>query len=351
MTPKFRARLVSNMPRGTELSRPMKTALLHIASGPVTVPQARELFEVRFNHPIVDQPPAGAAPAGAPAAPATAVWTLDTIRQVWRQLDGLPDQDVSGIQIWGAFQALNTSGGFYKGTHIEIGVNASPEKMAHTVRHEVGHGVHAALAGVVNAWLQGSIDFWYTDFATWIDELGGYPAVYQDPADGEKTFDDAARANVLAMVEGFTNSGNWNPAKATPDAGADDTRKAQWAAMGEQLKNACAQSKAYWYSNWASFQQVGGRRYFVNHWYHRPYRFGAAAASGITASGDSYSAMSELEFFANCYAEFFHDPTGVDDHSKWGGGLPGVIKEFFTTCIVQRHPYQEFTRQQAQKKT
>ena len=352
MTGKFKARFISNMPKGTAMSAAMKKALLHVVSGAVTVDQARELFQVRFNHPIVDQPPAAApaTPAAAPA-PATAVWTLDTIRQVWKQLDSLPDQDVSGIQIWNAFQALNTSGGFYKGTHIEIGVNATPEKMAHTVRHEVGHGVHDQLKGVVNAWLQGSIDFWYTDWSTWIDELGGYPAKFTHPTDGEKDFGDDAKAAIKAMVEGFTNSGNWNPAKTSPETGADATKTAQWNAMGEPLKNACKQSKAYWYSNWASFQQAGGRRYFLNHWYHRPYRFGGTAASGITASGDNYSAMSEQEFFANCYAQYFSDPAGVDDHSKWGGGLPGSVKDFFDTCIVQRHPYDDFTKAQAKKNT
>lgn len=348
MTGKFKARFISNMPKGTEMSAPMKKALFHIVNGAVTVEQARELFEVRFNHPVVDQPPDPSAAAGAPA---TAVWTLDTIRQVWKQLDGLPDQDVSGIQIWQAFQALNTSGGFYSFTHIEIGVNATPEKMAHTVRHEIGHGVHAALKAVVDAWLQGSVDFWYTDFATWIDELGGYPAKYTHPTDGEKDFDAAAKAAVLALVEGYTGNTSWDPTKASPETGADDVQTAQWNAMGEPLKNACKQSKSYWYSNWSNFQQAGGRRYFLNHWYHAPYRFGATAASAITATGDNYSAMSEQELFANCYAEYFHDPAGVDDHSKWGGGLPSSVKDFFETCIVGRHPYEEFTKAQARKNT
>ena len=63
------------------------------------------------------------------------------------------------------------------------------------------------------------------------------------------------------------------------------------------------------------------------------------AVSVVKATRDNYTAMSEKEFFANCYAEYFKDPNGYMDHSKWGGNLPGKVQKFFADHIVDRQPY------------
>ena len=63
------------------------------------------------------------------------------------------------------------------------------------------------------------------------------------------------------------------------------------------------------------------------------------AKAAIAATGDNYSAMSEKEFFANCYAEYFADPAGAKDKTKWGGSLSADVKSFFKKHIVERHPY------------
>jgi hypothetical protein len=338
----FRSRLRTNMPRGGAMPANMRQFLYTlIERGAVELAEARQLFEVRFRHPL----------RGSGAGVTAADWDMAKLKILWRQLDALPDADVSENQIWGAMTAIAGSGGFYKGSHIEIGVGAGEAKMTHTVRHEIGHGVHAQLQGTVDAWLQGSIDFWTTDWATWISDLGGFPDKYQHPSEGEKPFDDTAKQAVRGMIESFTNRGNWGPTRNAPDTGKSALEQAYWAAMPAAVQNACAQSTSRWYNNWSNFQQANGRSYFLNHWYKTPYRFGGTAATAIAATGDNYSAMSEKEFFANCYAEYFEDPAGKGDNSKWGGSLPGSVKDFFTTCVLGRHPYEEFQKQQRRSLT
>ena len=346
-----RAGLLAGMPRGAALSASMKETLDLLAR----ITEDRELlgamFEVRFAHPIQDgaaPPPDPAAPAGTPA-PAAPVFTPAQIRLVWKQLRVLPESDVSGNQIWNAFKAIAGGGGFYiDSSHIELGVDGTDEtRLNHTIRHEVGHGVHQQLQSTIDTWLQNDMQFWYTDWETWIEELGGFPSHYR--YNGRKAFDDTAKQAVIDMVETFTGDGGWDPSRGDPAEGRTAKERAYWRAMPAAVKNACAESTSYWYSNWGSFQQTGGKYYFLNHWYHRPYRFGATAASAITASGDDYSAMSEMEFFANCYASYFEDPGGVTDASKWGGTLPESVKAFFASCIVGRNPYSKFQQDQAEE--
>jgi hypothetical protein len=337
----FRSRFRANMARGANLTQEMRQVLwVLVNSKAVQISEAKELFKIRFRHELKDTSSGGK----------KASWTLENVRRVWQQLDVLPDADVSENQIWQTIDAIKGGGGFYVGggtPHIEIGQGASAAKMAHTVRHEIGHGVHRAIASEVDAWLDGSIDFKTEDWDTFISDLGGFPAKYTHPTEGEKTLDDAAKSTIKTMIDSFTGSGKWAPTRATPDAGQSDADKAMWAAMPEAVKNGCAQSTAYWYDNYANFQTAGGRSYFLNHWYHTPYAFGSVAKVAIAATGDNYSAMSHKEFFANCYAEYFEDPEGINDNAKWGGSLPESVKLFFKTCVLERHPYSEFEKAEA----
>jgi hypothetical protein len=212
--------------------------------------------------------------------------------------------------------------------------------------HEVGHGVHAQIPGPVNSWLQNDMQFWFTDWDTWIQELGGYPQKFWHPSGQWVNVDDAWKGALRSIVENFTGTSSWTPARATPEAGQHPDLVAAWQAMPAAIKNACQQSTPYWYDNYRNFQAANGKRYFLNHWYKRPFTIGNKAFSTVAATNDTYTAMSEKEFFANCYAEYFNDPAGVHDQSKWGGTLPADVKAFFKTCIVHRHPYTTFQKNQ-----
>jgi len=312
-----------------------------IADDTFGIEDEKKLFHPRFGHAAQD---------------VGSHWTHDVMRTTWRQLAVLPASDVTKSTAITTFQAIAGGGAFGPSWEapktintVQIGqdIGGNHERLEHTVRHEIGHGVHTEIPGPVNQWLQNDMQFWFTDWDTWINELGGYPEKFQDSTGATVKVDDAWKGYLRGVVEGFTGKGSWSPKKPTPDTGLPADGKKAWAAMPAAVRNACAQSTTQWYNNYTNFQKAGDKRYFLNHWYHRPFTIGATAFATIPSTNDSYTAMSEKEFFANCYAEYFDDPAGVSDHSKWGGTLPASVKSFFSTCIVGRQPYDKFQ----QKKT
>jgi len=335
------APLIAALPEGAQTSHALRKAMLSIVLlDAVSVDEMKTMFAKRFKHVMEES---------------GAVWTADYIKAVWRELDALPEADVSKNTFLTVFRAI--SGDMAYGpawddasiNAIEIGDAHDLGTMPHTVRHEVGHAVHADIQGVVNPWLENDMKFWFVDLDDWIRELGGYPKKYHYNG-ADHAINAIHEGELLQLVDEFMGKGGWDPAKPTPDDGiADPELQAKWDATSPALKNACAQSKSYWYQNWSGFQQKNGCSYFLNHYYHRPFKFGATAGQAIAATGDDYTAMSEKEFFANCYAEYFGDPAGYNDHAKWGGALPSSVKDFFKTCILQRQPYRKFKKQQKKK--
>lgn len=336
-------KVLAALPMG-KLNRNTRNAVrFMVLDDTIGIDDAKRLFHIRFNHEATD----GSAP-----------WTMDNIKVVWQQLDLLPENDVSKATVLTTFEAIAGGGGFGPSweapdtiNSIQLGqdTGGDVEQLEHTVRHEVGHGVHAEIPGPINEWLQKDMAFWFVGFDDFINALGGFPATFNAPGFGAVPVDAAWQGYLQGLVEGYTGSGSWDPAKATPDDGADPNGKAAWAAMPAGVKNGCAQSTSYWYSNWENFAKAGNTRYFLNHWYHRAFSIGPVAAEAIRATGDDYTAMSEKEFFANCYAEYFANPEGIKDHTKWGGKLPTKVKRFFDSVIVARHPYDKFKANQNKK--
>jgi len=334
--------LIEQLPRGGG-HRHVRIAMDQmVADEVVTLQDAIKLFLPRFNHA---------------AEEISGHWTMNLMKGMWRQLAALPPQDVSKNTAITTFQAIAGGGGFGPSWEapdtintIQIGEdNIDGEYLEHTVRHEVGHGVHTQIPGPVNSWLQNDMQFWFTDWDTWIQELGGYPQKFWHSSGQWVNVDDAWKGALRDIVRTFTGSSSWSPARATPEAGLHPDLVAAWQAMPAAVKNACLQSKPYWYDNYQNFQAANGKRYFLNHWYNRPFTIGNKAFSTVASTNDTYTAMSEKEFFANCYAEYFADPAGVHDQSKWGGTLPADVKAFFKTCIVQRHPYSTFQKKQREE--
>lgn len=330
-------RVVNGLPHGTALDSGTRSAMYRAAvHGKLALTEIVRLFGIRFAHAAVR---------------GNTNWTQDVLLATWRQLDVLPDQDVTANNVYKAFAAISGGGGLYGhsagagGTAIQIGQGGTGTHLAHTVRHEVGHAVHDQIKGTVNPWLQREMEFWYygggpEDMLTWLRQVGSFPASYQG-ADGKShAFGEAQAMEVAKMVETWVGQASWSPTREKVTDGQSADRVALWNALPDTMKNAVAQSKANWYSNYANFQSgANGRQYFLNHWYHRAYYIGRRARQTIDATGENYTAMSEFEFFANCYAEFFKDPAGYTDNSKWGGNLPADVKQFFRNHILARNPY------------
>jgi len=327
--------IIANLSTGSSMPADTRKGLYRILRS-LSVEQAMAAFEKRFNHPMVND---------------TSSWTVTNIQIVWGQLDVLPDQDVSDLTILSTFKAISGGGGYGPSWErsglqpISIGMNTSLPYMSHVVRHEVGHAVHTEISSVVNSWLQNDIGFWFfrsgvNGIGQWVNELGGFPATYQNENDEEVEFGSHEQHRVLSMINTFVGGGaSFSPARESVELDQSESDQHLWASMTENVRKACIESPALWYSNYQNFASGTRGRYFLNYWYERPCWMSEEAVSVVKATGDNYTAMSEKEFFANCYSEYFKDPKGYMDNSKWGGKLPDKIQKFFADHIVDRQPY------------
>lgn len=315
------------IPRGDAMPIVTRQRLYELSAW-MTLDQIRVCFEHRFLHRLEDT---------------TGGWTTQYARLVWENLDQLPDGHVTQNTILTTFQAISGTGAFgpsweSPGTvnTIQIGVDHNPAQMAHTVRHEVGHAVHAepAYMGSVNSWLQNEVGFWFfppgePGLKSWVDELGGLGAMSTSDQD-----------RFIELLDSYVGSGSsWVPARTTFTDGLTPEDTAIHDAAPDAVRSAITQSPSYWYNNYANFAPGSRGKYFLNYWYQRGFYMSATAEQCVAASGDNYTAMSEKEFFANCYAEFFKDPAGFTDNTKWGGSLPGSVQTFFRNVILDRQPY------------
>ncbi|MDP2313995.1 MAG: hypothetical protein Q8P41_13895 [Pseudomonadota bacterium] len=326
------AALTTGLPVGSALGAPERAALDRLVSaGTPTDAHAMELFRIRFNTRIEND---------------TGTWTLVNIRSVWQQLDVLPDQDVSDNTVLEVFNATSGGGGLQGGDYIELGED-QPDvaELQHTVRHEIGHTVHdGPLKAQVDSWLRDGVKMWYysaddAGFRSWVNDLGGFPAEYTDAAGATQTFGAAEQQRVIDMLLAFNGGGEaWDPARPTVYDPATAGDEQMWNAMPGDVRNAVDQSVGNWYTNHGNWQSGPKGKYFLNYWYRTPY-YMSAEAEAIVDLTEDYASMSHFELFADAYAEFFEDPAGYTDRTKWGGGLDDDTKAFFNDTVIDHQPY------------
>ncbi len=325
--------IVSKLPAGGQLSAETQEAMPPIVHTRLLgFDQLALLFKKRFDRVLTSEQ--------------AAELSYDAIVMVWKQLDRLPTADVSETTTLAVISFIQGGAGFYTGKHpgvggkVELGLAASQEHIEHTVRHEIGHGVHDQLQGVVDTWLRNDIGMWYGELDDdgvdqLIAEIGGYPATYQDQHGVARPFGPSQKQVIRAIVQQYTNYASWDPAPINLSA---SQRRTMDGVAG--LEDTLSQSTSYWYDNYENFHRgAGGNRLFVNHWYHKWFWISDKAKSVIDSTGQNYSAMSEKELFANSYAEYFKDPAGKKDPTKWGGILADEVKQFFAKNVLNRQPY------------
>ncbi len=330
-------RLSSGLPRGSALSPGLRAAVLRLASAPsLDLARVRALFEVRFGKPVVD---------GETEEMEPVVWTADAVLQVWRTLDLLPDQDVSDSTILQVFQAARETGGSQEDFLVTIGIDASAEKLSHTVRHEIGHTVYDELGAQAESWLQKEAGMWTfsadaTGYRQWIEEVGGFPSDYVD-ADGQsRAFGADQQALVVELLRTYGTHAKkeMQPGRATVPNDGNLEEEAIWTAMPAAVRDAVAASPGGWFKNYPNWHTGPRGKYFLNYYYGTPSYMGPTAEAVVRLTRP-YAAMSHFELFADSYAEFFRDPAGYADPSKWGGALPAGVQGFFRAHVLERQPY------------
>ncbi|HEY2300943.1 MAG TPA: hypothetical protein VGH66_03580 [Acidimicrobiales bacterium] len=333
-------RIISGLPKSSGLSPTTHAAMPAIIETKLlSFSQLAALFNKRFDRVLTKEQDAGL--------------TYDALVMVWKQLDLLPTADVSETTTLAVINFIKGGGGMYmdkqpgQGAKVELGTASSQAVIEHTVRHEIGHGVHAQLAPVVDHWLQYDIGMWYGQVDDdgvdeFIEELGGYPATYNDPNGVNRPFTAADKKVVRQTIQSFTNAASWTPGAINLDPAGWRLAKLQ-AIPG--LPETINESPAYWYNNYQQYHMApNGKRLFFNHWYNRWYWMSDRAISLVNTTGEAYSAMSEYELFANAYAEYFKDPKGKTNPQLWGGGLSSEVKQFFSTNVVHRQPYDKLAK-------
>ena len=361
---------IDALPIGSDLPGTTKIALRDLA-GELGLADVKKLFEKRFNAATEGrfEDANGKATTADEEGATEVTWSKDDLLAVWDVLENLPDQDVAENTVIRAYQAISGTGAFYQGPManqersgtIKLGQGLNdtgdPHDLSHAVMHEVGHAVHRRINGVVNPWLQKAIGFWYmpsgeTGITQLISAMGGFPATYKDFANQDTPFSDDDKQKIKDMLVAHVGDESWDPANPVPDTSIVAPADGQhgpiteeqhlallWMAMPQKIKTCCELSDDPWYSSYTTLPTGPKGRYFLNHWYNQPFYFSDTAKVAIDATGEDYSAMSHKEFFANCYAEYFKDPAGYADHSKWGGSLNAPVKDFFKNHVLERQPY------------
>lgn len=243
------------------------------------------LFEIRFGVELDDE------------------WALnsnpDDIDTIWQLLRDVPVTNIEGNTSLHEIQLMAGGGGLYQWSGIiQIGENelGDRERFEDTLRHEVGHAVHAQRDGVVTPWL-GETFGWRLHRAdaqgvdAWIAAMGGWGGLTAQ----QRT--DVTQALLSAIGPGSS----WQPGPA-PSLPAGHP----WHAADFGPRLAFEKTGAYWFQNFASWHRANGKAFFMNYWYRQFMIVNDAALTEFVAKmPSSYASMSHFEFFAELYALYY----------------------------------------------
>lgn len=286
--------MLARLPRGSTLSTQGKNDLTRLsawASRNNLDKLQDQLFEIRFGKELEDD------------------WYRnrdgDDIDTLWQVLRALPPDHVEGNVKLREITMATGGGGAYDPTtnEIEIGraeLDESEETLQDTIRHEIGHAVHASRKDEIDGWLWerwGWREFKAGDDKTldqWIDVMGGWTTL------GISTETDriAVRA---AIREALAPGEKWGPTRRPTVPSSHP-----WSRKAFPPRLAYEQTGKEWYTRHAKWYRANGYAFFFNFWYGTLMVVKTDTLKFIRESRlDEYSAQSPAEFFAELYALYY----------------------------------------------
>lgn len=289
----------------------------------------KKLFEAQFNVRITGS--------------GGASFTQDELRTLYAQARVLPPNQVEGNPSWATLLRANgVAEGSHGGSTITMGAQNNAARYSQVFRHEVGHAVDDRL-GSRSSNLRLNEAGWhqYGTIDQWITALGGYgdiPATLQPVVrraaqaylGAGNTFDSPTptfEATLLAQVRAA------HPGVAQAPDGKDDVSKDLATLRNHYgtatLLKACIASQGrtnYW--RFASWPEAGGKVFFINHYYAKPYSLSSATWTNLKSWNNSAAAFSDKEWFAEIYADWYQNGIG-GAHTAF----PDYVTNFFTTQV------------------
>jgi hypothetical protein len=316
-------------PRGAALSPAAIAALDNIGTQWSTVPpldKLQQAFMTRFNVDLV-----AASAMGETAFTVTA----NTIQMLWDQCRHLPMNAVNQqmVQRIAVYTTSNTTAGYYNDLEmgnpaggVALAGNVSPQTFAHTIRHEIGHGVDVQVNGYETFTS-------VTGPAQW-RRYRGYTGPFMDDLIAHVANGDAAlKTAALAYLGG-------GPVAAF-DAAVDsaDTRGVLFdSARKQDIKDTFARMLGSGGAVQPAKYDMNGAKFFHIYADYQMYQTVGEEKTDIS----TYAFNATYEYFAEIYAKWFDgnvDPTTNQMVYDKGAHLPGwVATSNFPTLVEGKDP-------------
>ena len=289
---------------GKRVSPQVSAALLRIVkSGALGNSACFSLFRFRFAIDVIQANAEGSEVSAAQLA------------LLWEQLEALPQENVSNTTALACLEVASDWRGTYQEPNqtamvgLKIDYPEGATFVKNTVRHEIGHALHAQFFGIVNPWLDTLWDYCSIDDN---DKIWAWCKAI-DPGLTENN-----KKSILEIIIGYIENGQGSFEYPFLDYIADSYRGECHAAISPVLQRALTESGVgYW--NWNAFHQSDGRYYFINNYYGALCSFARPVADMVTDTNRPAAAFFHYEFFAECYAEYTETPENP------GGNLPDAM--------------------------
>jgi Putative peptidoglycan binding domain len=236
-------------------------------------------------------------------------FTEGELDNLYDQARVLPPSHVEGqanfVRLMRSTNAL--AEGTAGGGRITMDAMKNAARYSQVFRHEVGHTVDSTLGGECDKLRV--TDAGWTQYATpdaWIGALGGY-------GDIPKELQPKVHAAVAAYMGPGSTFNSPTPKfwdTLALHVSAEELKQLAKLA-GNPLLGACTASQGNCnYFRFTGWPVLGGKAFFINHYYAKGYSIGGATFTNLKAWGNVAAAFSDKEWFAEVYADYYQNGAG-----------------------------------------